>query len=101
MDINEVIGSLEDAKSAVEDALRDARELRDFGPDDDDDCDCEQECVGIDAAIEAINQIRRGAMADAIVTLERHFLPKWNDAGEARRAYKQVMEASNGTNKDG
>jgi len=43
------------------------------------------------AAIEAINQIRRGAYVDAITTLERHFLPMWDDAAECEAAYREAM----------
>lgn len=42
-------------------------------------------------AIEAINQIRRGAYTDAITTLERHFLPRWEDAAERQVAYREAM----------
>lgn len=49
-----------------------------------------------DAAIEdtkgevvyAINQIRVGKYEDAIVTLERAFLPAWKDAGVCEARYR-------------
>lgn len=39
------------------------------------------------AAVEAINQVRRGEYADAITTLEREFLPKWRDRDACNREY--------------
>lgn len=44
-----------------------------------------------DDAIEAINQIRRGQYVDAITTLERHFLPHWEDVAECEAAYREAM----------
>lgn len=43
------------------------------------------------AAIDAINKIRRGDYADAITTLEREFLPKWNDRADCAAAYREAM----------
>jgi Flp pilus assembly protein TadD len=42
-------------------------------------------------AIDAINKIRRGDYADAITTLEREFLPKWNDRADCAAAYREAM----------
>ena len=74
---------------ALEEALDAAHDMRGYTPE------------ARAAAIEAISQIRRGANADAIETLERHFLPKWADADDARRAYRETMETSNGTHNHG
>lgn len=43
------------------------------------------------AAIDAINQIRRGEYAEAITTLEREFLPQWEDISDCDAAYKEAM----------
>lgn len=50
-----------------------------------DDCDAQA------AAIDAINQIRRGEYAEAITTLEREFLPKWSSRAECEVAYRREM----------
>ena len=86
--------ALKEAQNALEAAIEAAEEL-----DREDDCDPDEDAR--QAAIEAISQIRRGASTDAIETLERHLLPKWADADEARRAYRETMEASNGTHNEG
>ena len=44
------------------------------------------------AAIQAINEIRAGRLADAITTLEREFLPKWADRDACMDAYRAAME---------
>lgn len=46
---------------------------------------------GRGAAVEAINQIRAGKHSDAIVTLERAFLPRWQDSAECEVRYREVM----------
>jgi hypothetical protein len=43
------------------------------------------------AAIDAINQIRAGKTDDAIVTLERAFLPTWEDTAACEARYREVM----------
>lgn len=44
--------------------------------------------------VHAINQIRVGKYEDAIVTLERAFLPTWQDAAECEARYREVMGRS-------
>jgi hypothetical protein len=44
-----------------------------------------------EAAMVAINQIRAGKHEDAIVTLERAFLPAWEDTAACEARYKEVM----------
>ena len=93
--IEAVISEIEDAGNALDDAQRAldeamrvaarAQEESEIAASSHDD-DARQ------AAIEAISQIRRGASTDAILTLERHFLPKWADADAAHRAYRETME---------
>lgn len=39
----------------------------------------------------AINQIRAGRHEDAIVTLERAFLPRWKDKADCEQQYKLAM----------
>lgn len=46
---------------------------------------------GREVVVDAINQIRRGEAADAITTLERAFLPKWQDSAMALSAYNRAM----------
>lgn len=41
--------------------------------------------------VTAINQIRAGKADDAIVTLERAFLPTWRDQADCEARYRQVM----------
>lgn len=41
-----------------------------------------------DAARRAIDEIRRGEHANAITTLERDFLPKWQSTEQCRAAYE-------------
>ena len=48
----------------------------------------EIELRGKSAAVQAINEIRRGAYADAITTLEREFLPQWEDKADCEVAYQ-------------
>ena len=38
-----------------------------------------------DSVIDAINQIRRGDYAEAITTLEREFMPKWQSTQHCER----------------
>lgn len=91
MGIDRLRGALEEAQTALNDAMEEAEALEEDG---DLDCDCEPDDEDARAAaIEAISQIRRGANTDAILTLERQFLPKWADADAARRAYREIMEA--------
>lgn len=45
---------------------------------------------GKQAAIDAINQIRRGDGANAITTLEREFLPKWKSIEACRESYNRA-----------
>jgi hypothetical protein len=44
-----------------------------------------------ESAITAINQIRAGKPDDAIVTLERAFLPAWEDTAACEARYREVM----------
>lgn len=44
-----------------------------------------------DEAITAIAQIRAGHADDAIVTLERAFLPAWEDTATCEARYLEVM----------
>jgi len=48
-------------------------------------------CEAKDIAVEAINQIRTGKPDDAIVTLERAFLPAWEDTSACEARYREVM----------
>jgi hypothetical protein len=75
--------------SAIKEALGPAEELEHSIEHIADDSGYDEDART--AAIEAINQIRRGATDDAVTTLERHFLPKWGDADDARRAYNATM----------
>lgn len=72
VDIDDVIDSLEDA-------LRAAETLRDGGVEVSD---------GRKAVIDAIAQIRRGEHTNAITTLEREFMPKWQSTEACRFAYE-------------
>jgi hypothetical protein len=44
-----------------------------------------------DEALAAINQIRAGKPDEAIVTLERAFLPAWEDTAACEARYREVM----------
>lgn len=44
-----------------------------------------------DDAITAIAQIRTGRYDDVIVTLERAFLPTWEDTAACEARYREVM----------
>lgn len=44
-----------------------------------------------DEAVTAINQIRAGKYDDDIVTLERAFLPAWEDTAACEARYREVM----------
>jgi hypothetical protein len=44
-----------------------------------------------DAAIEAISQIKRGRIEDAILTIERNFFPTWEDVADCDVRYREVM----------
>lgn len=46
---------------------------------------------GKSVVIDAINQIRVGKYEDAIVTLERAFLPTWRDEAACDARYREVM----------
>ncbi|MGB3042489.1 MAG: hypothetical protein WBB98_04825 [Xanthobacteraceae bacterium] len=46
---------------------------------------------GRESAITAINQIRTGRHTEAIVTLERAFLPRWQDGAECEIRYREAM----------
>lgn len=74
--IDDVIGALEDAMTAAESIAK----SKEDGPG------------SKGAAIDAINQIRRGEYADAITTLEREFLPKWEDTASCAAAYRTAMK---------
>lgn len=41
-----------------------------------------------ETVVQAINEIRRGAHADAITTLERQFFPKWKSSSACREKYE-------------
>jgi len=43
------------------------------------------------AAVEAINQIRCGEYDAAITTLEREFLPLWEDMADCEAAYREMF----------
>lgn len=43
------------------------------------------------SAVDAISQIRAGHADDAIVTLERAFLPTWEDTATCEARYREVM----------
>jgi hypothetical protein len=73
VDIDDVIDSLEDA-------LRAAETIRDGGIEANN---------GKTAALEAIAQIRRGEHSNAITTLEREFLPKWQSTEACHDAYRK------------
>lgn len=73
---------IENVIDAIEDALNAATALRGKDLEAKD---------GKTAAIDAINKIRRGDYADAITTLEREFLPKWNDRADCAAAYREAM----------
>jgi Flp pilus assembly protein TadD len=72
--------SIQDVIGAIEEALDAAETLADGS---------EEVGGGKQAAIDAINQIRRGDYANAITTLEREFLPKWQSTGACREAYRK------------
>lgn len=44
-----------------------------------------------DEAVDAITQIRHGKYEDAIITLERAFLPAWEDTAACEARYREVM----------
>lgn len=72
-------GDIEDVIDSLEDALRAARSLREVGKIDGDNKA---------AVLDAIAQIRRGEHSNAITTLEREFLPKWQSTEACRFAYE-------------
>lgn len=43
------------------------------------------------SVVDAIAQIRAGKPNDAIVTLERAFLPAWEDVADCEARYREVM----------
>lgn len=49
------------------------------------------EVSGREDAVTAIAQIRAGKHDDAIVTLERAFLPAWEDKAACEARYREVM----------
>lgn len=55
--------------------------------DDDDDVSFSAR----EAVMQAINEIRRGAYSDAITTLEREFLPYYEDVEACDAAYRKSM----------
>jgi hypothetical protein len=73
VDTDELLGDI-DTKTLIA-AARD----RDFEPQ------------SRESAITAIAQIRDGKHDDAIVTLERAFLPAWEDAAACEARYREVM----------
>lgn len=75
---------IEDVIDSLEDALRAAEMIRDGGI---------EEGSGKAAALKAIDEIRRGDHAEAITTLEREFLPKWQSTEGCRAAYEAVAVA--------
>lgn len=69
---------------------------------DDDVCEAIAESIGYvhpdnielavkEHAITAIAQIRAGRPDDAIVTLERAFMPAWEDTAACEARYREVM----------
>lgn len=42
---------------------------------------------------DAISMMQRGAIADAITTLEREFFPKWRSSAECQHDYGQLRAA--------
>lgn len=76
--------TIQDVIDALEEALDAAEEISDG---------CETEAGGKQSAVDAINQIRVGDYAGAITTLEREFLPKWNNKLDAEADYKRSMAA--------
>jgi len=56
-----------------------------------DDLDDDDEWAAREAAVDAINDIRRGAYDDAITTLERAFMPKWMSKSECEDAYREAV----------
>lgn len=46
---------------------------------------------GRESAITAIAQIRAGKTEEAVVTLERAFLPAWTDQAACEARYREVM----------
>lgn len=84
--------NIDDVIDHIEDALNAAEALRERGSDGDD---------GKAAAIDAINQIRRGEYTEAITTLEREFLPKWSSRAECEAAYRKATGVDNTTREVG
>lgn len=76
------MANIDDVIDHIEDALSAAESLRERGSDGD---------GGKAAALDAINQIRRGECAEAITTLEGEFLPKWTDRAACDAAYREAM----------
>lgn len=73
---------IEDVIDSLEDALHTAERIRDGG---------ESDGGGKVAVMDAIAQIRRGEHSNAITTLEREFLPKWQSTEACRFAYMQSV----------
>lgn len=91
------------AKAKVYGSVRVDVDLKDvLDQCDDDVCEAIAESIGFvhpdnidlacrEHAITAINQIRTGKHSDAIVTLERAFLPRWQDSAECEARYREAM----------
>ena len=75
--LSKAISALENAESDIADALRCLEGV--------------DEIEGHHAALDAINQIRRGDYGEAITTLEREFLPKFARSTDAELAYRRAM----------
>lgn len=44
-----------------------------------------------ETVVDAITQIRHGKYEDAIITLERAFMPAWEDTAACEARYREVM----------
>lgn len=82
VDLDDIINDLSGAEQA---ALAKAI----LGKAAPDDCDSQA------AALDAINQIRRGEYAEAITTLEREFLPKWTSRADCEAEYRKATGIDN------
>lgn len=74
-------GIIEDVIDSLEDALQGAQRIRDGGA---------EEGNAKAAVLTAISEIRRGENSNAITTLEREFLPKWQSTEDCRTAYRKA-----------
>lgn len=75
---------IDDVIDEIEEALYAANRLREREIERDD---------SKQIVIDAINQIRRGDYVDAITTLEREFLPKWQSTEGCLAAYAKATGA--------